>query len=134
MTSLFQLQKYLAKAVCFAISFAKESMRQSIAVMKIGYARVSTGDQHLELQLEALQQAGCKRIFREKVSGAGGRRPEFLRMLDQLREGDTVVVWKLSSSKFTPLANAVGPVWSRRLRHGDPVDNTKGEHGQVGQP
>ncbi|HZC00222.1 MAG TPA: recombinase family protein, partial [Gammaproteobacteria bacterium] len=63
--------------------------------MKIGYARVSTGDQHLELQLEALKQAGCKRIFREKASGAGGRPPEFLRMLDQLREGDTVVVWKL---------------------------------------
>src|ERR671935_258658 len=63
--------------------------------MKIGYARVSTGDQHLELQLEALKQAGCKRIFREKASGAGGRPPEFLRMFDQLREGDTVVVWKL---------------------------------------
>ena len=89
------MQKYLAKVVYFAISFAKELIRQSIAVMKIGYARVSTGDQHLELQLEALKQAGCNRIFREKASGAGGRPPEFLRMLDQLREGDTVVVWKL---------------------------------------
>ena len=63
--------------------------------MKIGYARVSTSDQHLELQLEALQQAGCKRIFQERGSGAERERPELLRLLDQLREGDIVVVWKL---------------------------------------
>src|SRR5918992_5304629 len=63
--------------------------------MKIGYARVSTADQNLELQLASLKEAGCKRIFREKASGAGGRPPELQGMLDQLREGDTVVVWKL---------------------------------------
>ncbi len=63
--------------------------------MKIGYARVSTGEQKLELQLDALKEAGCKRIFREKISGAKLKRPEFQRLLDQLREGDIVVVWKL---------------------------------------
>lgn len=63
--------------------------------MKIGYARVSTADQHLTVQLEALKEAGCKKIFREKVSGAKRQRPELDRMLEQLREGDTVVVWKL---------------------------------------
>jgi DNA invertase Pin-like site-specific DNA recombinase len=63
--------------------------------MKIGYARVSTQEQNLDLQLQALKRAGCKRIFREKVSGASRQRPEFLRMLDQVREGDTVVVWRL---------------------------------------
>jgi DNA invertase Pin-like site-specific DNA recombinase len=63
--------------------------------MKIGYARVSTLEQNLDLQLQALKQAGCKRIFREKVSGVKRSRPEFLRLLDQLREGDTLVVWKL---------------------------------------
>jgi DNA invertase Pin-like site-specific DNA recombinase len=63
--------------------------------MKIGYARVSTQEQNLDLQLQALKQAGCKRIFREKVSGASRQRPEFLRMLDQIREDDTIVVWKL---------------------------------------
>lgn len=63
--------------------------------MKIGYARVSTQDQHLDLQLRALKRAGCLRIFREKVSGSNRQRPEFQRMLDQIRPGDTIVVWKL---------------------------------------
>jgi DNA invertase Pin-like site-specific DNA recombinase len=63
--------------------------------MKIGYARVSTADQKLSLQLEALKKAGCQRIFREKASGAHRDRPELGRMLDQLREGDVVAVWRL---------------------------------------
>jgi len=53
--------------------------------MHIGYARVSTLDQNLDLQLQALRKAGCKKIFREKLSGASRQRPEFQRMLDQLR-------------------------------------------------
>lgn len=63
--------------------------------MKIGYARVSTTDQNLELQLVALKKAGCNRIFQEKISGAKKDRPELQRLLDQLRAGDVVVVWKL---------------------------------------
>src|ERR1051326_1667781 len=63
--------------------------------MRIGYARVSTQDQKLDLQLKALKKAGCQKIFREKVSGWMRERPEFQRMLDQLRPGDTIVVWKL---------------------------------------
>jgi DNA invertase Pin-like site-specific DNA recombinase len=63
--------------------------------MNIGYARVSTLDQNLDLQMQALKKVGCKKIFREKVSGASLERPEFQRMLDQLRNGDTVIVWKL---------------------------------------
>jgi DNA invertase Pin-like site-specific DNA recombinase len=63
--------------------------------MNIGYARVSTLDQSLDLQLQALKKAGCKRVYREKAAGAKNTRPEVQRMLDQLREGDTVVVWKL---------------------------------------
>jgi DNA invertase Pin-like site-specific DNA recombinase len=88
-------QKYLAEVDRFAISFAQESDSRGIGVMKIGYARVSTEDQHVDLQLDALTQAGCQRMFCEKVSGAGHQRPELLRMLEQLRAGDTVVVWKL---------------------------------------
>ena len=63
--------------------------------MKIGYARVSTQDQNLDLQLRALKKAGCRKIFQEKISGATRTRPQFQRMLEQLREGDVVVVWKL---------------------------------------
>ncbi len=63
--------------------------------MKIGYARVSTIEQNLDLQLQALKKAGCQKIYREKVSGATRQRPEFQRMLDQIRVGDVIVVWKL---------------------------------------
>ena len=63
--------------------------------MFIGYARVSTEDQQLALQRAALKDAGCKRLYEEKVSGAQRVRPELARMLDQLRTGDVVVVSRL---------------------------------------
>jgi hypothetical protein len=64
----------------------------------LGYARVSTAEQHLGLQVDALTAAGCYRIFTDKASGAAGAlaaHPELDRVLDQLRPGDTLVVWKL---------------------------------------
>lgn len=64
--------------------------------MLIGYARVSKGDeQSNKAQARALIEVGCKRIFREEASGGRWERPELHRMLDHLREGDTIVVWKL---------------------------------------
>ena len=61
-----------------------------------GYARVSTGDQDLSLQLDALQAEGCDVIFKESQSGRSVEgRPELQRMLEQLRRGDKVVVWRL---------------------------------------
>src|SRR6516165_5636007 len=63
--------------------------------MRIGYARVSTRDQNLELQLDALNKAGCKRIFTDKLSGAQVERPGLNEALSHLREADTLVVWKL---------------------------------------
>ena len=63
--------------------------------MLIGYARVSTDDQDTAAQVAALEAAGCERIFREKASGGRWERPQFLRLLHQLRSGDVVVVWKL---------------------------------------
>lgn len=62
--------------------------------MKIGYARVSTAEQNLDLQISALEKAGCTMIFKEKRS-AIKERPELDKMMNYLREGDTVVVWKL---------------------------------------
>ena len=63
--------------------------------MKIGYARVSTKEQNLSLQMDALKNEGCKQIFQEKISGAKADRPELRKMIGQLREGDTIVTWKL---------------------------------------
>ena len=68
---------------------------QYLYAMLIGYARVSTDDQDTAAQVAALQAAGCERIFREKASGGRWERPQFLRLLNQLRTGDVVVVWKL---------------------------------------
>ena len=61
----------------------------------IGYARVSTADQHPELQLDALRNVGCVRVFTDYASGTKTLRPELSRALDHLRAGDTLVVWKL---------------------------------------
>ena len=63
--------------------------------MLLGYARVSTDDQDLALQRAALKEAGCNRIFEEKASGAKRARAELDRVLDQLRDGDVIVVSRL---------------------------------------
>lgn len=63
--------------------------------MIVGYARVSTADQNLELQRDALTKAGCERVFEDHASGAATDRPGWARARDALREGDTLVVWRL---------------------------------------
>jgi len=63
--------------------------------MLIGYARVSTQDQNLDLQIEALTKADCKKIFDDEISGSRSERPGLAKALEMLREGDTLVVWKL---------------------------------------
>lgn len=63
--------------------------------MNIGYARVSTHDQNLDLQEDALKKVGCKEIFRDVISGAKSERPGLEKALTYLRENDTLVVWKL---------------------------------------
>lgn len=70
--------------------------------MIIGYARVSTEDQHLDAQIAALTEAGAERIFADKISGSKRSRPELDRMLDQLRSGDVVLV-----SKYDRLARSL---------------------------
>jgi len=63
--------------------------------MRIGYARVSTENQNLALQLDALQAGGCSRVFQDQMSGTRADRPGLLEAMSHLREGDTFVVWKL---------------------------------------
>jgi DNA invertase Pin-like site-specific DNA recombinase len=63
--------------------------------MQIGYARISTEEQTLNLQLDALNAAGCDRIFQDRVSGAKADRPGLATALEHLRAGDTLVVWRL---------------------------------------
>lgn len=63
--------------------------------MLVGYARLSTRDQNPASQIEALKAAGCDRIFIEKASGANRDRPELKAVLDYIRAGDTLVIWKL---------------------------------------
>lgn len=63
--------------------------------MKIGYARVSTEDQNLDPQIDALRSDGCEKIFQEKMTGKRGSRPALDRALAALQPGDVLVVWKL---------------------------------------
>lgn len=63
--------------------------------MLIGYARVSTDDQNLALQNDALHQAGCEQIHEDKISGAKAERPGLTTALSHVRKGDTLVVWRL---------------------------------------
>ena len=92
-------QKFVAKRFRSAISSAtRAGLTGALArggPMLTGYARVSTDDQDLTLQRAALKEAGCKRTFEEKASGAKRDRPELARMLEQLRDGDVVVVTRL---------------------------------------
>lgn len=63
--------------------------------MLVGYARVSTKDQDHALQIDALKKAGCEKIFEEKASGAKNDRPVLAEVIQYMREGDVLVVWKL---------------------------------------
>ena len=71
------------------------SVRSSGVGELLGYARVSSAEQNAELQADALAAAGCWRVFTDSASGALDRRPELDRLLEQLRPGDTLVVWRL---------------------------------------
>lgn len=63
--------------------------------MEIGYGRVSTHEQNLDLQIDAFEKAGIKKIFLDKVSGIKSEKPELEKLLEFVRKGDTIVVWRL---------------------------------------
>src|SRR5689334_16256799 len=86
--------------------------------MLIGYARVSTQDQNLDLQIEALKKAGCEKILEEKIGGSRSDRPALANLLEMLREGDTLVVWKLDrlGRSVRNLVDLVGDLHKRRVQ------------------
>ena len=86
--------------------------------MLIGYARVSTQDQNLDLQVEALTKAGCEKIFEDKISGSRTERLGLANLLGVLREGDTLVVWKLDrlGRSVKNLVDLVGDLHKRGVQ------------------
>jgi DNA invertase Pin-like site-specific DNA recombinase len=97
--------------------------------MKIGYARVSTQDQNLSLQLDALESAGCEIIYKEKISGASTQRPELEKMITHIRKGDTVIVWKLDrlARSLKDLLAMVNEFKEKKIGFislNDPIDTT----------
>lgn len=104
--------------------------------MNIGYARVSTNGQDLQIQRELLIQEGCSRIFEEKISGAKTDRPELLRLLDHLREGDVVVVTRLdrlarSTLDLLSIADRLNGVGAGLRSLAEPWLNTTSAAGQM---
>jgi DNA invertase Pin-like site-specific DNA recombinase len=86
--------------------------KRSVQGVPIGYARVSTDDQNLALQLDAIKKSGCDRVFTDRASAARLVRPGLDDALSHLRAGDTLVVWKLdrlgrSVKGLVDLANAL---------------------------
>ena len=96
--------------------------------------RVSTQDQNLDLQIEALTQAGCKRIFKDKISGSRAERPGLAKALDMMREGDTLVVWKLDrlGRSVKQLVDLVGALHKLGVQFKSLTDAIEPEHHPVG--
>ncbi|TBB60717.1 recombinase family protein [Rhizobium ruizarguesonis] len=86
--------------------------------MKIGYARVSTLDQHLDLQVSALRASGCELIFHDHVSGAQRNRPGLSAALRRLKRGDTLVVWKMDriARSVMHFVNLISPLRNRGVQ------------------
>jgi DNA invertase Pin-like site-specific DNA recombinase len=100
--------------------------------MKIGYARVSTRDQNLDLQVDALKRTGCERIYQDVASGSKTARPALDELLGQVRAGDVLVIWKLDrmGRSLPHLVELVGELVRRKvglLSLNDPIDTTSAQ-------
>lgn len=95
-TCIIFLSKLIIKTIGVKnIDMMSNENIRGVFMLKVGYARVSKIDQDLELQIQALQNYGCEKIFTDKMSGSKVQRPGFDAALNYLREGDILVVWKL---------------------------------------
>jgi DNA invertase Pin-like site-specific DNA recombinase len=104
--------------------------------MIIGYARVSTNDQDLSSQLEALKQAGATKIFQEKISGAHADRPQLARLMKTLQPGDCVLVTKLdrlgrSTRELLDLIHRIDQAGASFKSLGDPLFDTSSSQGRL---
>lgn len=102
--------------------------------MKIGYARVSTQDQNLDLQIQDLKQAGCEKIFEEKISSVKKERPALTELLSFARKDDVIVVWKLDrlGRSLKHLVSIVSDLQEKGIHLksiNDPIDTTS-SHGK----
>lgn len=102
----------------------------------LGYARVSTQDQHLTGQLEALKAAGAETIYREKISGARADRPQLAKLMAALRPGDTVLVSKLdrlgrSTRELLDLIERISAAGAAFRSLGDPLWDTSSSQGRL---
>lgn len=77
------------------MAFRMDTFHPHPTSLRIGYARVSTHEQSLDSQIDALKQAGCSRIYCDRISGTKAERPELDRLRELLRPGDTLVLWRL---------------------------------------
>jgi DNA invertase Pin-like site-specific DNA recombinase len=97
--------------------------------MHVGYARVSTKEQTIDLQADALTQAGCTNVYTEVISGARAERPILAKVLEMLRAGDILVIWKLDriGRSLTHLLTIVTDLMTRQVglkSLNDPIDTT----------
>ena len=104
--------------------------------MKIGYARVSTEDQSLDIQIGILKKAGCKKIFEEKRSGVGRDRPQLLKMIRSLKKGDIVVVHRLdrlarSTRVLLETIDSIGSAGGKFLSLTEPWADTTSPTGRM---
>src|ERR1700683_5123569 len=103
--------------------------------MKIGYARVSTKDQTVAMQVDALKKAGCTKVHTEVMSGARSDRPVLVKLLETLRAGDVLVIWKLDrlGRSLQHLVDLVNDLMARKVglkSLNDPIDTTT-SHGRL---
>ena len=103
--------------------------------MKIGYARVSTKDQAVDLQVDALKQAGCAKVYSEVISGARAHRPVLEQLLENLRPGDVLIIWKLDrlGRSLPHLIGIINELTARKVglkSFNDPLDTTT-SHGRL---
>ena len=102
----------------------------------VGYARVSTQDQHLTGQLEALKAAGAETIYREKISGVRADRPQLAKLMASLKAGDVVLVTKLdrlgrSTRELLDLIERIGEAGAAFRSLGDPLWDTTSSQGRL---